>query len=268
MHLIKSSVGSGLFAMPFAFAMSGFTTGIFLTIFTVVVVTYGMYLVVYCAHKLMYRNHVVKYTYDQCIYASLLVGPDWCKKIAKPVSYIVDFLLFFAYFGACVIYNTIVAKNIQQIVDAHQKEEDQWALNYYMAMLVPFVVALSLCRYLKYLAPFSAFANFAMVATMGVLFYYFGEEIHEPSQVKQMEDPKYWAIYFAVAIFSVEAIGVVMPLENNMKDSREFIHKPYVMFIGMTFVFIIYTFSGCLGYLRFGAACEGSVTLNFPPEDM
>lgn len=269
MHLLKGSLGSGLFCMPYAFAMTGFTTGIILTILTCIITTYGMYVLVYSAHRLQYINHVPMYSYNDCFAAALLIGPECYKKLSKAGSIMVDILLVIDLFGCCVVYTVICGQNVKRIVDEVVTDKNNSFYErderIYMCLAFPFAIGLACVRYLKYLAPFSGVANIAMAICLCILYYFYFEELHSVSQVQDFKTPERWPIFFSVTVFSLEAIGVVMPLENNMKNGREFIQKPWIMLIGMVTVSILYTFTGIAGYLRFGAACDGSVTLNFPP---
>lgn len=66
----------------------------------------------------------------------------------------------------------------------------------------------------------------------------------------------------------MEAIGVVMPLENQMKTPQSFVGICGVLNQGMSGVTLIYMLLGFLGYLRYGAETQGSITLNLPIEEM
>lgn len=58
-----------------------------------------------------------------------------------------------------------------------------------------------------------------------------------------------------------------MPLENNMKTPHHFTGLCGVLNQGMGAVTLVYILLGFFGYLKYGDAIEGSVTLNLPIED-
>lgn len=53
----------------------------------------------------------------------------------------------------------------------------------------------------------------------------------------------------------------VLPLENEMKKPEDF---DWVLNVGMSVVSFMFVSMGLLGYLAFGDAVEGSVSLNLP----
>lgn len=59
----------------------------------------------------------------------------------------------------------------------------------------------------------------------------------------------------------MEGIGVVMPVENDMKKPQ---HFSIVLVIAMSLVAVLYAVLGCFGYLRYGNVVRGSITLNLP----
>lgn len=55
---------------------------------------------------------------------------------------------------------------------------------------------------------------------------------------------------------------MVLPLENNLKSPEDFAGCLGVLNSGMTIVAILYTAVGFFGYLKYGDAVKGSITLN------
>jgi len=60
----------------------------------------------------------------------------------------------------------------------------------------------------------------------------------------------------------------VLPLQSEMKKPEQFTKRLGVLNVGMTIVTSLILVMGFLGYLKYGDAVEGSLTLNLPQEDM
>lgn len=58
-----------------------------------------------------------------------------------------------------------------------------------------------------------------------------------------------------------------MPVENSMENPQRFLGCPGVLNITMTIVVSLYAILGVFGYLTYGEAVMGSITLNIPTED-
>lgn len=80
-----------------------------------------------------------------------------------------------------------------------------------------------------------------------------------------------WAqlpLYFGTAIYAFEGIGVVLPLENNMRNPQAFGGLTGVLNTGMVMVACLYTAVGFFGYLQYGEDVQASITLNLDKNAM
>lgn len=68
-------------------------------------------------------------------------------------------------------------------------------------------------------------------------------------------------LYFGTVLFALEAVGVVIALENNMATPKSF---GGVMNFGMTIVTAMYAFVGFFGYVKYGPESKDSITLSLP----
>lgn len=68
--------------------------------------------------------------------------------------------------------------------------------------------------------------------------------------------------YFGTVLFSMEAIGVIIPLENEMKTPRAFVGLTGVLNRAIVIIVILYVAMGLFGYLRYGDAIRDSITLS------
>ena len=76
-----------------------------------------------------------------------------------------------------------------------------------------------------------------------------------------------YPLYFGTAIYAFEGIGVVLPLENQMRTPRDMRGWNGVLNTSMTIVTCLYIAVGFFGYLKYGEDVKGSITLNLPVEE-
>ena len=144
-----------------------------------------------------------------------------------------------------------------------------WAIQYYMLMLL---VPLAICcqvRELKHLVPFSIIANTTMIIAFGITLYYMFAGIGDIDieDRKLFNDVSLIPLFFSTVLFAMEGIGTMLPIENSMVK-QQFLGCPGVLNIAMSAVVTLYTVIGLFGYLRFGDALEANVIANLPDEEM
>ena len=64
----------------------------------------------------------------------------------------------------------------------------------------------------------------------------------------------------------LQGIGIVLPLENQMKTPEAMKGWNGVLNTAMTIVACLYIAVGFYGYLQYGEGVKGSITLNLPDE--
>lgn len=75
-------------------------------------------------------------------------------------------------------------------------------------------------------------------------------------------------LFFGTTLFAIEAVGVVISLESNMKTPKSFGKPLGVLNVGMLVITLLYAFFGFIGYWKYGPKSDESITLNLPPGDM
>lgn len=163
------------------------------------------------------------------------------------------------------MYIVFVATNIKQIVDYYWIEMD---VKIHMVILLIPLILLICIRNLKLLAPFSTFANLITFIGLGLILYYVFDDMAAPSERNAIGTARNYPLFFGTTLFAIEAVGVVIAVENNMKTPTSFGGYFGVLNQSMVAIIILYAAVGFFGYLKYGPDCMGSISLNLPQQDM
>ncbi|XP_051163226.1 proton-coupled amino acid transporter-like protein pathetic isoform X2 [Leptopilina boulardi] len=265
-HLLKASLGTGILSMPVAFKSAGLAVGVFATILVAFVCTHCAYVLVKCAHVLYHRTKKTQMGFGDVAEVAFATGPKWGRKFSKFSRYLIELSLFITYFGTCSVYAVIVARNFQQVIEHHTGDVYNERI-IIMTLLLPLIL-LSWVPDLKYLAPVSMVANVFMGTGLGITFYYLVINIEPIAEIPLVAPLSEFPNFFSITIFAMEAIGVVMPLENSMKTPQHFTGICGVLNRGMGGVTMIYILLGFLGYCAYPDETAESITLNLPVEEI
>lgn len=103
---------------------------------------------------------------------------------------------------------------------------------------------------------------------IGITFYYASQDLPSPAERNFVASWNQLPLFFGTAIFAFEGIALVLPLQNEMKKPEDFSKTFGVLNLGMVFIVTLFTAFGFVGYLKWGEAVEGSMTLNLPEDEM
>lgn len=261
-HLLKAALGSGILSMPYAFKCAGLTTGLVATIVTAFVCTYCSYILVKCAHSLYHRVRLTQMTYAEVAEVSFANGPRAFRAWSKFARNCVMGSLFVTYFGAISCYTVIAGQNFQEVFE-HYSGLKNTEIRIYILCTLPPLLALGFIPNLKALAPFSLVANLLIISGLGITLYYLVFDMYSPWELRQTPASLYdLPATFSITVFAMEAIGLMMPLENNMKTPKHFLGFCGVLNRGMSVVSMIYILIGFIGYLKYGEKTKPNITAN------
>ncbi|KAG5681514.1 hypothetical protein PVAND_010940 [Polypedilum vanderplanki] len=265
-NLFKANVGTGCFGMADAIKNAGIILGPIATIIIAIICVECMRMLLVAAEYIMIENqlnsrpdysHVVELSFSKSKHER------W-RKYSRLMRLICNISLCLTQFGFCCVYILFVTKSSKIVLDYYGIIYD---LKIIMAIVLIPILMSALVRQLKNIAIFSGIANICMIigAAMTLIYCIDLPPLNERAYIKLDTLP----LYFGTALFAFEGISLVLPLQNSMKKPENFSKFPFgVLHIGMSFVSIIYTVLGTMGYWKFGEQTEGSLTLNLPTDQI
>ncbi|XP_050465995.1 proton-coupled amino acid transporter-like protein CG1139 isoform X2 [Cataglyphis hispanica] len=263
-HLLKGSLGTGILAMPNAFCNSGLLVGVIATIIIGALCTYCLHVLIKAQYKLCKRLRVPILSYPDSMKYALEQGPQFMRWFAPYAPGFIDGFMIIYQLGICCVYIVFVAGNIKQVTDYYWQP---LAISTHMCILLVPLILINYIRNLKLLAPFSTLANLITLVGLGMVLSYMFDDLASISEREMFGTIRNFSLYFGTTLFALEAVGVIIALENNMKTPQSFGGYCGVLNMGMTVIVILYIIVGFFGYVKYGADAKGSVTFNLPQED-
>ncbi|XP_069701031.1 proton-coupled amino acid transporter-like protein pathetic isoform X2 [Periplaneta americana] len=249
-----------------AFLNAGLVLAPILTLFLGVICVYSQHMLLTGAKKLQEKTgSKTPPSFAEAVELSFKNGPPTLHKWARAVRLWTNIFLCITQMGFCCVYFVFISDNVKQVMDYYEV-----TLDVHVHMVIALIPIMLSCwiRDLKYLVPVSLVANVFMTVGIAVTFYFISQDLPSPSEREYVASWTKIPLFFGTVIYSFEGIGLVIPLQNEMKKPGQFTSAFGVLNIGMTIVSILLITMGFLGYLKYGDGVLGSLTLNLPQDDV
>ncbi|XP_028176448.1 proton-coupled amino acid transporter-like protein pathetic [Ostrinia nubilalis] len=266
-HLLKSSLGSGILAMPAAFKNAGLAFGAIGTMVVGFICTHCVYILVKTSQEVCVDAKKPSMGFAETCGAAFEFGPKRLRPWANFARTFTDYALTCTYLAALCVYIVFIAENFKEVLDEYMPNYKLSVETYCALTLVPLVLICQI-RNLKWLVPFSAIANVLLVICFSITMYYIFSDLPNPKDREMVASVTQWPLFISTVIFAMEGIGVVMPVENEMAKPQQFLGCPGVLNVAMTIVISLYGIVGFFGYFKYGDEVRGSVTLNLPQDEV
>ncbi|XP_063920912.1 proton-coupled amino acid transporter 1 isoform X3 [Zophobas morio] len=266
MHLFKGNVGSGIFAMGDAIRNAGILVGPGIVLLLGIICVHCQHLLLSVALKMKAKKEVnIPPDFAETVELCFSTGPPAMQRIAKYMKRLVNIFLCVTQLGFCCVYFVFISENAKQVLDYYGYVMD---VHLHMAIFLLPILCTSLIRNLKYLAPFSTIANIFMLMGLIITVYYTSQDLPPISERQYVASLSQFPLFFGTAVFAFEGIGLVLPLQNEMKNPADFKKPLGVLNVGMCVVMLLLVMIGSLSYWHYGEDIKGSVTLNLPETEI
>ncbi|XP_064482211.1 proton-coupled amino acid transporter 1-like isoform X2 [Ornithodoros turicata] len=264
MHVLKGNIGTGVLAMPSAFANAGIVVGSIGILMMGLICVHCMHVIVKCNHILSRKLGCRSLDFAGVAENAFSLGPQSFRKFSGAARAAVNVFLLLTQFGFCCVYFVFVAASIQEMLKGMDASLTDVNIYICLGITLPFMVLYNFIRSLRMLAYASTIANVLQITGMALIFYNLLQDMPNISERPAAMPLSQLPLYFGTAIYAFEGIGLVLPLENKMKTPASFSGLTGVLNTGMMIVVCLYTGVGFFGYLKYGDEVRGSITLNFP----
>ncbi|XVE93059.1 hypothetical protein REPUB_Repub01dG0157500 [Reevesia pubescens] len=253
-------VGAGVLGLPYAFKRTGWIMGLLMLFSVAGLTTYCMILLVYTRRKLeSFENGFAK------IVSFGDLGFAVCGTVGR---FVVDVLVILSQAGFCVGYLIFIANTLANLFNSEISMSSSLSLgmssftakSLYIWGCFPFQLGLNSIPTLTHLAPLSIFADVVDLGAMGVVL------VEDLSLIlKQRHEFIAFgglSVFFygmGVAVYAFEGIGMVLPIESEMKDNTKF---GKILALSMGLISLMYGVFGALSYFAFGAETQDIITAN------
>lgn len=252
--------------MPAAFKNTGLVPGCIGTVLVGIIATHCVHILVSTSRQVCKERKVPSLTYTDTCESVFKVGPKNLRKYSVAVRHFADSAMAGICLGGTSVYVVFIASSLKDICESLAPEH-KFSVEAYCGMILLPLILITQIRYLKFLVPFSIFANVCLFVVFGITCYY-TFDVPQPTEAKLAVGISRWPLFLSTAIFAMEGINVVMPVENEMKSPQHFLGCPGVLNSTMVFVTLLYGIMGVFGYLKYGEGVLGSVTLNLPQDEI
>lgn len=244
--LIKAFVGTGILFLPKAFANGGL-------IFSILLLIIFSVLSYYCYLALSESTSILG------ISSFAEMGNKMYGKHAKSLILI---SIILTQIGFVAAYTIFTAENLRAFI--RNTIGYDFPLLYFVIFETICFAPMSLVRNITKLSLAALLANVFILSGIATIIFYTAKDLikNGPAEVKYFNSSD-CSLFIGVAIFAFEGIGLIIPVQQSMKNPEDF---PKVLLSVIFACCILFISIGWLCYQTYGANIQTMVILNLPQD--
>jgi proton-coupled amino acid transporter len=245
--LLKSFVGTGVLFLPRAYLNGGM-------LFSNLVLLGVASLSYYCFCLLINTRAKIEGSFGDIgdvLYGKLMRNLILASLVLSQVGFVAAYIVF-------------TSENLQAFILAVSKCVTWIEIKYLVMMQLVIFIPLSFFRDISKLAWTALVADFFILLGLLYLYYYDIATLanHGVSDIV-MFNPRDWTLFIGTAIFTFEGVGLIIPIQEAMKEPSKF---PLVLAVVMVIITTVFISMGALSYAAYGSSTRTVVLLNLPQD--
>jgi proton-coupled amino acid transporter len=247
--LLKSFVGTGVLFLPKAYLNGGM-------LFSNLVLLFVAALSYYCFVLLVNTRLKVDGSFGDI--GGILYG-KWMRTT-------ILFSIVISQIGFVAAYIVFTSENLQAFILAVSHCNTKIEIPYLILMQMVIFLPFSLMRDISKLGFTALIADAFILVGLAYLYYYDILTLVRQHGVADIIsfNQNDWTLFIGTAIFTFEGIGLIIPIQESMKNPKKF---PRVMGGVMIIITVVFISMGALSYAAYGSKTETVVILNLPQDD-
>jgi len=240
-NIFISFVGAGMLGMPYAFSRSGWALGVMCLCAVSTANVYCMLLLVKTRRRLELNGHRNIEGYGDV--GRIVLGEQG--------ETLVNTCLIISQVGFATAYIIFIAANLTSIFPGIGRAVICYGC-------VPMLSVLVQVKDMAVLTPFSLFADVANLSGTTAVFMQDFKAFSHHETIKAYD----WSNFLyvtAVSVYSLEGVGMVLPLETSCSERKSF---PKILTWTVVGITLLIASFGVAGYAAFGPGTQAPVTLN------
>lgn len=263
MHFIKGNIGCGMLAMGEAFKIGGLYLTLFILLYVWLISVYNMHVLTTLSRKVQNRLQAKRApSFGDTVENAFKMSDKWIfRSISNNIRKIVFYNILITQLGLCSVYILFISTSLQKLLLQYSYEIN---IQTVLLFTMPLIMVCASLRKLRFIAPLSTLANFALITGVITIMYY---SCSGPSAKGVRYSYSKWSelpTMFGIIMFSFEGIGLVLPLFAEIDDGKKFTSSFGVLNFGMVAVMMLNVPLGMTGYSKWGDDVKSSLTLNLP----
>ncbi|KAL8661456.1 MAG: hypothetical protein Q9202_005575 [Teloschistes flavicans] len=249
MMLLKSFVGTGVLFLPKAYLNGGM-------LFSNLVLLGTAALSYYCFILLVNTRLKVEASFGDM--GGILYGRWLRTLILSSVA--------LSQVGFVAAYIVFTSENLQAFILAVSNCQTWIDIKFMVLMQLIIFLPLSLIRDISALSLTAYIADGFIGLGLVYLYYYNISTIainHGIADIINF-NPHDWTLFIGTAIFTFEGVGLIIPIQESMRQPSKF---PPVLAGVMIVITVVFVSMGALSYAAFGSSIQTVVLLNLPQDD-
>lgn len=247
--LLKSFVGTGVLFLPKAYLNGGM-------LFSNLVLLFVAALSYYCFILLVNTRSKVEASFGDM--GGILYGKWLRVLILSSVA--------LSQIGFVAAYIVFTSENLQAFILAVSDCRSWIDIKFMVLMQLIIFLPLSLIRDISALSLTAYIADFFILLGLIYLYYYDFFTIaanHGVADIVNFNSQN-WSLFIGTAIFTFEGVGLILPIQESMRQPSKF---PPVLAAVMVIITVVFVSMGALSYAAFGSSTKTVVLLNLPQDD-